>query len=182
MYVTIIWYVEYEGVERYLMCHKEHNVSVVVCVGGVRGHWGVKEERGRRSREPKLWLTAPFYNYTLMFRPGFLPYTYTPWVIILCSFPLLAVVHQSQLYPPLTCFPRAGVIANTVSAGKPNKAWHSTPSPGLMMSWYHKYPAKTAAPPSSRHVSKIGEPWAGVCVCVQISDIFWRLSSDRACF
>lgn len=112
-----------------------------------------------------LWLTAPCYNYALTLKPEFLPNTFTPRVIILCSFPLLTVVAHSQLDPPLTCFPSAGVIANTVSAGKPNRAWHSTPSPGQMRSWCHKYPAAgTTSPPFSRHVSGTGEPWAGVCV------------------
>lgn len=27
----------YEGVERYVMCHKEPSVSVVLCVGGGQG-------------------------------------------------------------------------------------------------------------------------------------------------
>ncbi len=31
-------HVEYEGVYRHLMCHKEHSVGVAVCVGGDRGH------------------------------------------------------------------------------------------------------------------------------------------------
>lgn len=176
--VQCVWFiiqdVVYEGVERYVMCHKEPSVSVVLCVGGVRGHWGVKGEKGHRSTELKLWLTARCYNYTPTHKPGFLLNTF----IILCSFPLLTVVRQSQLNPPLTCFARAGVVANTVSAGKPNRTWHSTPSPGLMMSWCHKYPARVELqshfPPHTCQCL--------VCVCVQISDIFQRLSSDRACF
>lgn len=63
--------------------------------------------------------------------------------------------HQSE--PFLTCLPRPGVRAATVNAGKPNKAWHSTPSPGLMMS-YHKYPALTAP--------RLHKPRGRVCVCV----------------
>lgn len=156
-------------------CVTRSPVLVLCCVsGGVRGHWGVKGEKGHRSTELKLWLTARCYNYTPTHKPGFLLNTF----IILCSFPLLTVVRQSQLNPPLTCFARAGVVANTVSAGKPNRTWHSTPSPGLMMSWCHKYPARVELqshfPPHTCQCL--------VCVCVQISDIFQRLSSDRACF
>lgn len=33
-FVTSIQYVEYKGVERCLMCHKKHGVSVVGCVEG----------------------------------------------------------------------------------------------------------------------------------------------------
>lgn len=71
-------------------------------------------------------------------------------------------VHQSE--PFLTCFPRPGVRAAAVSAGKPNKAWHSTPSPGLMMS-YRKYPALTAP--------RLHEPRdRGLCVCVPVRVVY----------
>lgn len=90
-----------------------------------------------------------------------------------CFFPSL--VCRSQLYPPLTCFLRVCVIAYMVRAGKPNKAWHSTPSPGPMMSWCLKYPTLTVAPPSSQHMSEVGEPCTGVCVCVSACANQWHI-------
>lgn len=57
-YVIIIQYVEHQGVERYLMCHMEHNVSVVVCVcesvGVFRGSLRCEQRGAYWSRELQL--------------------------------------------------------------------------------------------------------------------------------
>lgn len=135
------------------MCHKQHIVNVVVCEG----------------REGALVDGAE----TMTDSPSLKWHTYVQtWVFFRTHSPLKLFFYVLFLSSPLrtnlsnilqTCFPWSWCYANTVSAGKPNKAWHSTPSPGLMMSWSHKYCGETAAPATSWHVSK--DWWAmGRCV------------------
>lgn len=145
-------------------CVTRSTILVLWHVGCVNGHWGVK----KREVVLKLWLTAPSYKYTLICSD----------LDLFQTLPRLFIYHcQHELYPWLTCFPRLG--ANTASAGKPNKAWLSTPSLGLMMSWYTKYPVTTVP-----HLSSItfAKPCECVLVYAQISGVFLRLRSDRACF
>lgn len=119
----------------------------------------MREKRGHWWREGP-WLTAPSYNYTFCPAPDF----FQPQSLLGCYFGLLFYFslffsHRKRrptLRPPVTCLHRAAVIVNTVSAGKPNRAWHSTPSPDLMMSWCHKCPQWPHLP-----TSRYGE-WCGV--------------------
>lgn len=91
--------------------------STVLEVGGFMGSLRCEEGEGTVIDGGVL-----LYNYTAMFNPQISSEHTRPQGYYFMFLPSLSSQQPSLLYPPLTCFPRAGVIANTVSIGNPNKA------------------------------------------------------------
>lgn len=147
------------------MCHEEHSVSVVVCVwGGGQGSLRCEGReggtgRGSWNRDWRHLVIIPHLRSNLDFfrthsPPGLLFY------VLFLSSPScanLSYILHWHVFP--------GLVLLLIPLVLENQTKHDTALHHLAW-WCHDIintPAKTA-PPSSRHVSGIGEPM-GRCVC-----------------
>lgn len=142
---------------------------------GREGHW---------LRELRLWLTAPCYNYKLTFNARFLPNTFTPWVIISCFFFPLSSHLCANLLHILRWHVFPKLVLLLIRLVLENQTKHDT----ALAWWCHDVMNTTLTLLTlcphlpSMCQSLVSHKQVCVCVHVQISDIFWRLNSDRACF